>query len=184
MGGFEPGFPASCQHFRHLRSGSPSREDGRRGNRMPSRPILALAAALALLAGPVPAHATATLTCSAEDRHVGFELFGNIGSGDGAAVQITEGSIKLKPVRGKFEATEFKVDPSHIAGNWSFGRELRIGIAPDKVGEVTVYLAILAERSGRSSDDLERYRGNYVLKVTGPKGLTELKGRLKDCDAD
>jgi hypothetical protein len=46
-----------------------------------------------------------------------------------------------------------------------------------------VYLAILAERSGRSSDDLERYRGNYVLKVTGPKGLTELKGRLKDCDA-
>jgi hypothetical protein len=148
---------------------------------MPSRTVIFPAAILVLLAALGPAHATATLTCSAEDRQVSLELFGNIGSGDGATVQITEGSIKLKPWRGKFDAVEFKVEPANMAGSWSFGKELRIGISPEPVKDISVYLAIIAERTARGSD-IERYRGTYVLKVYGPKGQTELRGRLKDCD--
>ena len=38
------------------------------------------------------------------------------------------------------------------------------------------------ERTSGDSD-LGRYRGEYVLKVQGPKGESVLRGRLKDCSA-
>ena len=143
--------------------------------------ILAFAAAPALAAA-VPAGATASLTCEAKDRNLSFDLLGNIGSGDGGAIQLIEGKITLKPVRGKLDAREFKVAPEHISGQWSFEKELRIGISPESVNDVSVFLAIIA-RANRSNSGLSRYRGEYVLKVQGPKGESVLKGRLKDCTA-
>jgi hypothetical protein len=143
--------------------------------------ILSLAAAPAL-AAVVPAGATASLTCAADDRNLSFDLLGNIGSGDGGAIQLIEGEIKLKSVRGKFDARQFKVAPEHISGKWSFGKELRIGIAPESVDDVAVFLAIIASANSGDSG-LSRYRGEYVLKVQGPKGESVLRGRLKDCSA-
>ena len=46
--------------------------------------ILSLAAAPALAAA-VPAGATASLTCEADDRNLSFDLLGNIGSSDGGS---------------------------------------------------------------------------------------------------
>ena len=145
------------------------------------RSILPLA--LPLLLAVAPANATASLTCDAADRNVSFDLLGNMGSGDGGSIQLIGGTIKLKAIRGKFEATEFNVGSAHIAGQWSFGKELRIGIASDEVGDVSIYLAIIAERTKGPAGDMERYRGGYVLKVRSPKGESELKGRLKGCEA-
>ena len=143
--------------------------------------ILSLAAAPALAAAG-PAAATASLTCEADDRNLSFDLLGNIGSGDGGSIQQIEGRIKLRSVRGKFDAREFRISPKHLSGQWSFGKELRIGISPESVDEVSVFLAIIARANGADSD-LNRYRGEYVLKVQGPKGESVLKGRLKDCTA-
>jgi hypothetical protein len=97
--------------------------------------------------------ASASLTCKADDRNLSFDLLGNIGSGDAGAIQLIEGEIKLKSVRGKFDAREFKVAPEHISGKWSFGKELRIGISPESVDEISVFLAVIAMRakSGRGS---------------------------------
>ena len=144
--------------------------------------ILSLAAAPAL-AAPVPAGATASLTCEADDRNLSFDLLGNIGSGDGGAIQLIGGEIKLKSVRGKFDAREFKVAPEHFSGQWSFGKELRIGISPESVDEISVFLAIIAMRAKSGDSDLDRYRGEYVLKVQGPKGESIVRGWLKDCSA-
>ena len=135
------------------------------------------------LAGAVPAGATASLTCEADDRNLSFNLLGNIGSGDGGAIQLIGGEIKLKSVRGKFDARQFKVAPEHMSGQWSFGKELRIGISLGIVEEVSVFLAIIAVRAKNSDSDLDRYRGEYVLKVQGPKGESVLRGRLKDCSS-
>ena len=77
---------------------------------------------------------------------------------------------------------EFKVAPEHLSGQWSFGKELRIGISPESVDEVSVFLAIIA-RADSGDSGLGRYRGEYVLKVKGPKGESVLRGRLKDCTA-
>jgi hypothetical protein len=143
--------------------------------------IFSLVAALALAAA-VPAGATASLTCEADDRNLRFDLLGNIGSSDGDRIQLIEGEIKLKSVRGQFDAREFKIAPKHLSGQWSFGKELRIGISPESVDEVSVFLAIIA-RANSGDSGLSRYRGEYVLKVQGPKGESLLKGNLKDCTA-
>lgn len=144
--------------------------------------ILSLAAAPFLALTAVPAGATGSLTCAAGDRNLSFDLMGNLGSGDGGAIQLIEGKITLKPVRGKFNGREFKVAPENISGQWSFEKELRIGISPESVDDVAVFLAIIA-RANRSDGGLSRYRGKYVLKVQGPKGESVLRGRLKDCSA-
>ena len=143
--------------------------------------ILSLAAA-PVLAAVVPAGATASLICAADDRNLSFDLLGNIGSGDGGAIQLIEGEIKLKSVGRKFDARKFKVAAKHLSGQWSFGKELRIGISPESVDEVSVFLAIIA-RANSGDSGLSRYRGEYVLKVQGPKGESLLKGNLKDCTA-
>jgi hypothetical protein len=143
--------------------------------------ILSLAVAPALAAAG-PAAATASLTCEADDRNLSFDLLGNIGSGDGGSIQLIEGRIKLRSVRGKFDAREFRISPKHLSGQWSFGKELRIGISPESVNEVSVFLAIIA-RANSGDSDLSRYRREYVLKVQGPKGESVLRGRLKDCTA-
>jgi hypothetical protein len=143
--------------------------------------IVSLVAALAM-ATAVPARATASLTCEANDRNLSFDLLGNIGSGDGERIQLIGGEIKLKSVRGKFDAREFKIAAKHLSGQWSFGKELRIGISPESVGEVSVFLAIIA--TANSGDgDLSRYGGEYVIKVQGRTGEHVLKGRLKNCTA-
>ena len=143
--------------------------------------ILSLAAA-PFLATAVPAGATASLTCAAGDRNLSFDLLGSLGSGDGGAIQLIEGKITLKPVRGKLDAREFKVAPEHISGQWSFEKELRRGLSPESVDDVAVFLAIIASANSGDSG-LSRYRGEYVLKVQGPKGESVLRGRLKDCTA-
>ena len=74
-----------------------------------------------------PAWATASLTCGANDRNLSLEFLGNLSRSDGGSIQLIGGEIKLKAVRGKFDAAEFKIGPDHIAGQWSFGKELRIG---------------------------------------------------------
>ena len=144
------------------------------------RSILALG--LPILLAATPAKATASLTCNAADRNVSFDLLANMSSSDGGSIQLIGGTIRLKAVRGKFEATEFKIESAHIAGQWNFGKELRLGIASDEVRDISVYLAIIAELT-KGGDDMDHYRGGYVLKVRGPKGETELKGKIKGCDA-
>lgn len=136
-----------------------------------------------ILLGCGPSAATASLIRDAKDRNATIELFGNIGSGDGATAQITEGTIKVKAVKGKHGAAEFKVEPGSSAGSWSFGRELRIGVSPEKVGELSVFLAVIAEKTRAKPDYATRWQGRYVLKITGPKGESEIKGRLKSCEA-
>ena len=143
--------------------------------------IFSLVATLAIAAA-VPARATASLTCEANDRNLSFDLLGNIGSGDGERIQLIEGEIKLKSVRGKFDTREFRIAAKHLSGQWSFGKELRIGISPESVDEVSVFLAIIA-RANSGDGALSRYRGEYVIKVQGRTGENVLKGRLKNCTA-
>ena len=128
-----------------------------------------------------PAAATASLTCTVEDRNLKAELIGNIGSDNGAGVQITAGEIVLKPVRGKYDAMTLPLEAGTVAQFWTLDDELRIGLhLPDK-NDTSGYLAILT-RLVKGPGDIARYDGRYVLRTNGPKGPHELKGRAK-CDA-
>lgn len=138
------------------------------------------AALLALACGP--AHATASFDCSISDKNVTVELQGSLGSGDGAALQIPNGEIKIKAVRGKFDAVEFDMAKGTLAQQWIFEKELRIGFMTDEVKDTSAYLVIIATQ-GKPKDDLTQWKGRYILKVQGPKGATELKGTIKSCQA-
>jgi hypothetical protein len=144
------------------------------------RPICLALPLLALAAGP--ALATASFDCAIDDKNATIELFGNLGSGDGAALQLSQGSIRIKAMRGKFDAVEFNVEKGTLARQWTYDKELRIGFATDEVTDVSAYLVIVAQQIKRK-DDLTQWRGRYILKVQGPKGATELKGALKSCQA-
>ena len=51
--------------------------------------------------------------------------------------------------------------------------------SPESVDEVSVFLAIIAMRAKSGDSDLGRYRGEYVLKVQGPKGESVLRGKVE-----
>ena len=138
---------------------------------------------LAFATFAAPAGATASLTCNASDRNLSFELLGNMGSGNAGSIQLIGGTITLKAIRGKFDKVEFKVERAHLFGQWNFGKELRIGIEPESVGDVSIYLAIIAELTKNADGDMDRYRSRYVAKIRGPKGETELTGKIKGCEA-
>jgi hypothetical protein len=148
---------------------------------MPLRLKSILATALIVLASG-SAHATASFDCTIEDKNVTVELQGNLGSGDGAALQIPNGAIKIKAVRGKFDAVMFDVAKGTLAQQWVFEKELRVGFMTDEIKDVSAYLMIIAQQ-GKPKDDLTQWKGRYVLKVQGPKGATELKGTIKSCQA-
>src|SRR5436190_15466676 len=100
-----------------------------------------VSAFLALACGS--AHATASFDCSIDDRNATIDLHGNIGSGDGAKLQLTQGSIKLKAVRGKFDAIEFSVEKGDLVQQWTYGKDMRIGFMTDEIKEVSAYLVII-----------------------------------------
>jgi len=155
-------------------------------DKLPRRLISLLAPALPVFALLVfaagSAHATASFDCSIDDRNAAVELHGNIGSGDGAMLQLTQGSIKLKAVRGKFDAVEFNVEKGNLVQQWTYAKDMRIGFMTDEIKDVSVYLIIIAQE-GKPKDDITQYKGRYILKVQSPKGATELKGTLKSCEA-
>ncbi len=128
----------------------------------------------------LPAAATATLTCEADDRQVAFSLQGNVGR-DIAVLQVTSGSITVKQTRERAEITASPATPQ-LVQQWAFEKELRIGIQATAPNDISLYLAIVAQRT-KSGDEGDRYAGRYVLKVSDARGTFELKGRIKDCEA-
>jgi hypothetical protein len=143
--------------------------------------ILALALMLTLSAIGT-AHATASLECTIKDRGVEVELMGNVGSGDGAAIQIPHGSIKISAIPGKYPAMEFEIEAGQVVQQWTFGNELRMALRPEDKNDISVYLVIMAQiASGKH--EITQYRGRYVLRVQGPKGEAEFKGPIKSCSA-
>lgn len=136
--------------------------------------------ALPILLIATSAGATATLTCDIDDRNAEISLQGNMGR-DVAAVQITAGAIKLKPVRGAGDGIEFPVEGEHLIQQWAHGNELRLGIQTAEVKGMSVYLAIIAQKT--KSGDGDSYRGRYMLKVQGNQTTRELKGRIRGCEA-
>jgi hypothetical protein len=144
-------------------------------------PRIAIPLASLWLLSTVAASATATLTCDADDRQVAFSLQGNIGRDDAAVLQVTSGSITLKASRGRPEIS-VSLETSNLVQQWVFDRELRIGLQATGPNDISVYLAVVAQRT-KSGDEGDRYGGRYVLKVRDAKGAAEIKGRIAGCEA-
>jgi hypothetical protein len=140
--------------------------------RLAGRTALTALAIMAALAGP--ASATATLTCDIKDANVTFELVATTGRGDGTIVGVVGGSLKVKGAKAELPVTQ-----EHIAQQWSYEKDRRIGIRIDQEGDSPNYhLAILA----RSVGDEGKYAGRYVLKVEGGGTTKTFKGKVTNCE--
>jgi hypothetical protein len=133
-----------------------------------------LAALAVMTALASPASATATLTCDIKDANVTFELVATTGRGDGTIVGIVGGSLKTKDAKA-----ELPVTFEHLAQQWSFEKDRRIGIRIEQEGDAPNYhLAILAKSVG----DEGKYAGRYVLTVEGGGKTKTFKGKVTNCE--
>ena len=142
-----------------------------------SRPWLCLAAWLALCA---PAAATATVTCDIDDKFITFEMQAIAGR-SGPIMQVQVGSIAIKPAaKVHLASPQLSFDHSHIVQQWSLDGNMRLQIEIGNAeAKQNVNLVILA----RLDTKTEKYYGRYLLKIWRDGKATELKGRIKDCEA-
>ncbi len=112
---------------------------------------------LAALAAPaIPAAATGTLYCTADDRNLRFELLGNTSIDDGTMVAVHHASLKLKPGPDLQAAAEFAVGKDDIFQEWDFANDLRFAIRLDDArNNRKIVLAVMTVRD----DKREKYVG-------------------------
>lgn len=141
------------------------------------RPWLCFAAWLALCA---PAAATATVTCDFDDKLVTFEMQAIAGRA-GPIVQVQVGRIAIKPAaKVNLVSPQLNFDHSHIVQQWSLDGDMRLQIEVGNAeAKQNVDLVILA----RLDKKTEKYYGRYLLKILRDGKTTELKGRIKNCQA-
>jgi polyisoprenoid-binding protein YceI len=136
------------------------------------RTALAALAIMAALASP--AAATATLTCDIKDANVTFDLMATTGRGDGTIVGIVGGSLKMKGAKD-----EVPVTFQHLAQQWSYEKDRRIGFRIEQEGDApNFHLVIIARGVG----DEGKYAGRYVLKVEGGGTTKTFKGKVTNCE--
>jgi hypothetical protein len=140
--------------------------------RVVGRTALAALAVMAALASPVSA--TATLTCDIKDANVTFDFVATTGRDDGTIVGVVGGSLKMKGAKA-----EVPVTFEHLAQQWSYEKDRRIGLRIEQEGDApSFHLVILARGVGNEG----KYAGRYVLKVQGGGTTKTFKGKVTNCE--
>jgi hypothetical protein len=143
-----------------------------------------MVALTAALAAASPASATASFTCAIDDANIAFDMLANIGSGDVGAMQLTQGSLKIKSpkigsVTGK-AGVEVEVKGENLVQTWIYGKELRLGFSLEEAfPDVSASLVIVGSRLRESV-----YGGRYELKVARDGKTQTFAGKIKDCTGD
>ena len=140
-------------------------------------PWLCFAVWLALCA---PAAASATVTCDIDDKFVTFQMQAIAGR-SGPINHVQGGTIEIKPAANvNLVSPQLTFDRTHIVQQWLLDSELRLQIEIDDAeAKQNVSLVILTRLDAKT----EKYHGRYLLKIWRDGKATELKGRIKDCEA-
>lgn len=123
------------------------------------------ALALPVLAGVTPAGATASLSCSAQDRAVSFAVEAVVSHGVGEVVTGFRGEaiLRLKGIPDGFRPQVF--ESGNLTQAWIRGRDVKIRIyrdGPESGPRASVELVIETRGAGGDATD---FRGTYELSV-------------------
>ena len=142
-----------------------------------ARPWLCLAAWLAMSAS---AAASATVTCNIDDKFVTFQMQAIAGR-SGPINYVQGGTLEFKPAaKVDLVSPQLTFDRTHIVQQWLLDSDMRLQIVIDDAEtKQSVNLVILARLAAKT----EKYFGRYLLKIWRDGKATELKGRIKDCEA-
>ena len=119
------------------------------------------------------------MSCRIDDANLTFEMEAIAGR-SGPINQVHVGTIEIKPAAMTLALPHITFDRTHIVQQWDFGDDLRLQIeVGDDAAKENVNLVIVARLDAKT----DKYSGRYVLKIWRDGKATELKGRIKDCEA-
>ena len=129
------------------------------------------------------AHASAGLSCEADDKAVKLSVEAGISRGLGDDVFSFKGNLAiLSPgAPADFRTIEFGKD--NLTQRWIDSRNLKLRIYRERAGEPHGYVDIVIEAWPRKGDEIE-FRGGYLVTIfdipkPGADGKTStLKGRV------
>ena len=140
---------------------------------------------LVLAAGP--AHASAGLSCEANDKAVKLTIEAGISRGLGDDVFSFKGELEILSAAAPKDFRRIEFGKDNLTQRWFDSRNLKLRIYRERAGEPHGYVDIVIEAWPRKGDEIE-FRGGYFLtifdipKLDADGTTTTLKGRV-NCSA-
>jgi hypothetical protein len=136
------------------------------GSRSGKRWTRFLVAVLAILIwNPVPANATVSFACDAEDATVKFVVDGAYGTDLGSGLAAFGADITILMPSPPQELRELHLDHSHVRQQWLVGRDIKILLRWAPVDQGPYREVILIIEAQRGEDEESAYLGRYSLRI-------------------
>jgi hypothetical protein len=125
---------------------------------------------IAALLLATPAYATASLSCSANDKSLRFSAEGIVSHGVGETVAQFAGELEVRLKDAPPGLRKLPLALEHLTQRWLHGREVKLRLYREREreregdGQGSVELVVATRRAGK---DETEFSGSYVLTVSG-----------------
>jgi len=122
--------------------------------------------AIAALLLATPAYATASLSCSADDRSLRFSAEGIVSHGVGETVAQFAGELEVRLKDAPPGLRKLPLALEHLTQRWLHGREVKLRLFREREGEGQGSVELVVE-TRRAANDETAFSGSYALLVSG-----------------
>jgi hypothetical protein len=137
--------------------------------------------AIAALLLATPAYATASLSCSADDKSLRFSAEGIVSHGVGETVAQFAGELEVRLKEAPPGMRKLPLALEHLTQRWLHGREVKLRLFREREGEGQGSVELVVETRRAANDETE-FSGSYVLTVSSedaaPRARSAEEGAL------
>jgi hypothetical protein len=120
-----------------------------------------------LVSGPGAAQATATLSCSAEDKVLEFDAMAIVGHGRNYPIEQFRGELKLRLKGVPEDRKVLTLADEHLTHRWLHGRDLKLLMFQEQADAPIPWVELVIETRRKPGEDAEG-AGTYRLTVPLP----------------
>jgi hypothetical protein len=120
-----------------------------------------------LVSGTGAAHATATLSCSAEDKVLEFDAMAIVGHGRNYPIEQFRGELKLRLKDMPEDRKVLTLADEHLTHRWLLGRDLKLLIFQEQPGASFPSVELVIQTRRKPGEDADS-AGTYRLTVLFP----------------
>ena len=118
---------------------------------------------IAALLVATPAYATASLSCSADDKSLRFSAEAIVSHGVGETVAQFAGELEVRLKEAPPGLRKLPLALEHLTQRWLHGREVKLRLFREREGDGSVELVV---ETRRAANDETEFSGRYVLTVS------------------
>ncbi|MFL4974575.1 MAG: hypothetical protein ACJ8DT_12930 [Microvirga sp.] len=118
---------------------------------------------IAALLLATPAYATASLSCSADDKSLRFSAEAIVSHGVGETVAQFAGELEVRLREAPPGLRKLPLALEHLTQRWLHGREVKLRLFREREGDGSVELVV---ETRRAANDETAFSGSYVLTVS------------------